>query len=160
MKKYLFVLAILLLLFFSSGQSYEQQTIVPTLKQWLPNKPLEGLLSHLQIPYWGRIVSVEERGYYYFVEFLVRKAAHFFTFGLLAISVYFALPSSRFRTLFALLGTVFIAIADEFHQSLTGGRTASGYDVLLDAAGAFTCLLVFRLSQVVRFFIRPPKKPR
>ncbi|GKV57376.1 hypothetical protein NCCP2222_33230 [Sporosarcina sp. NCCP-2222] len=117
-------------------------------------------MSHLQIPYWGRIVSIEERGYYYFVEFLVRKAAHFFTFGLLAIGVYFALPSSRFRTLFALLATAFIAIADEFHQSLTGGRTASGYDVLLDTAGAVTCLVLLHFVLVVQSSIQKQRKPR
>ncbi|QTD40820.1 VanZ family protein [Sporosarcina sp. Te-1] len=160
MRKYLFVLVILLLLFFSSGQTYEQQTIVPTLKQWLPNKPLEGILSLLQIPYWGITVSVEERGYYYFVEFLLRKAAHFFTFGLLAVSVYYVLPASRFRIFFALLGTTIFAIVDEYHQSLTGGRTASVYDVLLDTAGAFTCLMILRLAQFVRSIMCKQRKPR
>ncbi|MBB4827050.1 hypothetical protein HNO89_004341 [Sporosarcina luteola] len=150
MRKYLFVLAILALLFISSGQTYEQQSLIPTLERWLPNKPLEGALSTLQIPYWGRIVSVEERGYYYFVEFLLRKAAHFFTFGLLAISLYWVLPASRFRTLLALFGIVILAIGDEFHQSLTGGRTASSYDVLLDTAGAFTFLMLLKLIQLTR----------
>ena len=160
MRKYLFVLAILLLLFFSSGQTYEQQTMVPSLKEWLPNKPLEGVLSMLQIPYWGITVSVEERGYYYFVEFLLRKAAHFFTFGLLAVSIYFVLPASRFRIFFALLGTAVIAIGDEYHQSLTGGRTASWYDVLLDTAGAFFCLMILKLVQFPRTIMRKQRKFR
>ncbi|MGG0670228.1 VanZ family protein [Lederbergia citrisecunda] len=53
----------------------------------------------------------------------MRKAAHFFMFGLLAIG-------------------------DEFHQSLTDGRTQSSQDVLLDMAGACTFLIGYRFIQI------------
>lgn len=148
MRKFLFLLIIIGVLFFSSGQTYEQQSIIPNLEEWLPSKPLEEQLSKLQIPYWGKIISVEERGYYPFVEFLLRKAAHFFIFGLLAIAVYIILPKIRYRTLIALFITLALAIGDEYHQSLTGGRTPSSKDVLLDMSGAFTFLLIFRLIQL------------
>ena len=50
----LFVLLIVLtMLFMSSGQTYEQQSLVPELEKWLPGKPLESLLATLEIPYWG-----------------------------------------------------------------------------------------------------------
>lgn len=148
MRKLLFLLVIVGVLFFSSGQTYEQQSIIPTLEEWLPGKPLESHLVKLQIPYWGKSISVEERGYYAFVEFLIRKAAHVFIFGLLAIAVHSILPKIRFRSVVALLITLTLAIGDEYHQSLTGGRTASSRDVLLDMAGAITFLLTLRLIQL------------
>ncbi|MEZ7172819.1 VanZ family protein [Sporosarcina sp. OR05] len=150
MKKILFLLAIVGVLFISSGQTYEQQSLVPSLHKWLPGKPFEGLLSTLQIPYWGKIISVEERGYYYFVEFLLRKSAHFFIFGLLAIAVYSVLPKMRLRSVFALGITFLLAIADEYHQSLTGGRTPTINDVYLDMSGAITFIVFLHIIQLTR----------
>ncbi|MCG7343979.1 VanZ family protein [Sporosarcina sp. ACRSL] len=160
MRKILLLLVIVGVLFFSSGQTYEQQSIIPTLEEWFPGKPLENQLAKLQIPYWGKIISVEERGYYAFIEFLIRKAAHFFIFGLLAIAVYSILPKIHYRTIVALLITLLLAIGDEYHQSLTGGRTATREDVFLDMWGAFTFLLVFRLIKIALDRRRQNKKPR
>lgn len=155
MKKILILSILLGILFISSGQTYEQQSIVPNLEKWLPGKPFESLLSKLEIPYWGIQVSVEERGYYYFLEFLIRKSAHFFIFGFVAIAVYFVLPKWNYRALLAALITFCLAILDEYHQSLTGGRTPSAQDVLLDTAGAVTALLFIQTSM---FFRRKTKK--
>lgn len=91
MKKYIPLALLVAIIFISSSQSYEQQSIVPTLQQLLPNQPLYGFLSQFKIPYWGITVSVEERGYYYFLEFLIRKAAHLLSFGAIAIALYIAL---------------------------------------------------------------------
>ena len=116
MKKYFWFLLILITLFVSSGQTYEQQTLIPTLKQWLPGEPFKNILAHLKIPYWGIIVSVEERGYYNFIEFLIRKGAHIVTFGALAIAAF--IMTRRYLVSFLL--SIGIAMIDEFHQSLTG----------------------------------------
>lgn len=142
MIKKLALLLLLVVLFTSSGQTYEQQSLIPFLEKWLPGKPLESLLSKLQIPYWGITVSIEERGYYYFIEFLLRKSAHFFIFGFLALAIYSVLPKHTFRIYTAAIITLFIAFGDEFHQSLTGGRTPSFQDVILDTAGAVTALIL------------------
>lgn len=150
MKKIMTLSILLIILFISSGQTYEQQSIVPNLEKWLPGKPLESLLSKLEIPYWGIQVSIQERGYYYFLEFLIRKSAHFFIFGLVAIAVYFVLPKRSYRTIIATFITILIAILDECHQSLTGGRTPSVQDVLLDTAGAVTALLFMRTVILIR----------
>lgn len=139
MKRLLILLTLLILLFISSGQTYDQQSIIPLLQKWFPTKPFESTLSLFKIPYWGIIVSVEERGYYYFVEFLLRKATHFFTFGLIALVAYSVLPKKSSRFTIATLLTLLIAIGDEYHQSLTG-RTAAVEDVVLDMAGAITAL--------------------
>ncbi len=149
MKKILLLLFILIVLFNSSGQSYEQQSLIPTLQNMLPGKPFESLLSIFKIPYWGITVSVEERGYYYFVEFLLRKGAHFFIFGFLALAVFWVIPKRLPRYRLAASITFLLAAADEFHQSLTGGRTASFQDVVLDTAGAIFALCLLKIILVV-----------
>ncbi|EMR07924.1 putative integral membrane protein [Bhargavaea cecembensis DSE10] len=145
MKKYLFLLLIIALLFFSSGQTYEQQSLIPKLKEWLPGQPLEGVLSTLQVPYWGRTISVESKGYYHFIEFLIRKGAHIVSFGVLAAAIFAVLPKIRFRYLAAFGLTVIAAFMDEYHQSLTGGRTPYLGDVALDAFGAALFLSLIAL---------------
>lgn len=150
MKKYIFLLIILALLFVSSGQTYEQQSLIPTLQKYLPGKPLEGTLSRLEIPYWGRTVTVESRGYYHFVEFLIRKGAHLASFGLLAAAIFFVLPKFRLRYVAAFALTVLAASLDEFHQMLTGGRTPYVGDVILDGTGALIALLLIALVRTLR----------
>lgn len=160
MRKIVILLILLAALFISSSQSYEQQSIIPMLQKWLPNKPLEGALSILSIPYWGITVSVEERGYYYFVEFLLRKSAHFFIFALIAAFVYSILPKKSSRFIIATLIALLIAIGDEYHQSLTGGRTPSTQDILLDMSGAITALILIRILSSLKNKKRKRKKSR
>lgn len=143
MKKLLIFLILFAILFISSGQTYEEQTLLPALEKYLPFKPFESLLSFIHIPYWGTIVSIEERGYYAFIEFLLRKAAHFFIFGAIALAIINLLPKIGARLAFAI--TVAIALFDEYHQSLTGGRTPTAEDVLLDAFGAAVALGIWKL---------------
>ena len=112
--------------------------------------PFESLLATLKIPYWGIQVSIEERGYYEFVEFLIRKGTHFFTFGLIAIVMYAVSPKWRFRKVIAAFLTLLVAITDEVHQSLTAGRTASSQDVMLDMTGAITVLILLHFFTIVK----------
>lgn len=160
MRKIFFLLLLLAALFISSGQTYEQQSIIPILQKWLPDKPFEGILSLLSIPYWGINVSVEERGYYYFVEFLLRKSAHFLIFALIAAFIYSVLPKKSSRFMIAALITLLIAIGDEYHQSLTGGRTPSFQDILLDMSGAITALILIRILSLFKNKKRRRKKRR
>ncbi|MDN4608017.1 VanZ family protein [Sporosarcina highlanderae] len=153
MKKIVAFLIIVGILFISSGQTYEQQSLIPTLKTWLPNQPMYSLLDKLQIPYWGRIISIEERGYYHFVEFLLRKSAHFLIFGCLSIVIYWML-SKRVRRMprffLSLIFTAIVAALDEYHQSLTGGRTPTMQDVFLDVSGAFTFLILAQIIMMIK----------
>lgn len=145
MKKYIPIILLIVIIFLSSSQSYEQQSIIPTLQQLLPNQPFYNFLSIFQIPYWGIIVSVEERGYYYFIEFLIRKAAHFFSFGAIAVALYIALYPRKWRFIYALVITFLLACADELHQYFTVGRTATMMDVALDTVGGLFLLSIFVL---------------
>lgn len=156
MKKLIFLVILLSILFISSGQTAEQQSLIPTLEKWLPGEPFESSLSKLHVPYWGTLVSIDERGYYPFVEFLIRKSAHFLIFGLIASTVFLILPKHLFRILTATWLTLLVAVGDEYHQSLTGGRTPSLQDVLLDMSGAITFLVIQRLFLTMK----RPKKAR
>ncbi|KPN96449.1 VanZ family protein [Lysinibacillus sp. ZYM-1] len=136
MKKWIIFIACLVVLVISSSMTYEQQSILPELKDLLANKPFEQQLSVLKIPYWNTVVSIEERGYFPFVEFLIRKLIHFIGFGCIALGLYFAWGKRRFAGSVAIGGTAIIAMLDEFRQSFTPGRTMSGQDVLVDTVGA------------------------
>lgn len=152
MKKGLALVIVGLLIVFSmSNMSYEQQTIVPTLKDILKDKPFEAPLSQLEIPYWGTIISVESRGYFYFVEFLIRKATHFFGYGILAIIFYLFYTKLNWRlpTVLAFFTVVIIASLDEFRQSMIPGRSGVFDDVILDACGALTFLIFINLLKSI-----------
>src|SRR5690606_3294697 len=139
MKRYiLLILAILITLFFVSSMSYQQQTIVPTLQQLLADKPFENLLSKIEVTYWGQTISVETRGYYHFVEFLIRKGTHFVGFGIIGIIIYLFYRKLRFKyaALMAVITIFVIAGLDELRQTFVPGRTGIFNDVLLDTAGA------------------------
>jgi VanZ family protein len=77
------------------------------------------------------------------IHFLVRKSAHFCSYGLLGAFSFFSwratLPAPRRWTfLWAALGllTAFAGGSlDEFHQSFVPSRTSSFHDVLIDTAG-------------------------
>jgi VanZ family protein len=81
------------------------------------------------------------------VHFLVRKAAHFAEYALLALLAARAFRTSsiaRLRRLwwpaaFALVACV--SLADEYHQSLQPSRTGTIYDSLLDMAGGAAALV-------------------
>jgi VanZ family protein len=78
------------------------------------------------------------------IHFLVRKGAHFGSYGLLSVFAFYswrstlpARPRWTFRwSGLALALTLLAASLDEFHQSFVPSRTASPRDVLLDMMGA------------------------
>jgi VanZ family protein len=84
------------------------------------------------------------------IHFLIRKAAHFCSYGLLSALAFFSwratLPTMRrwsFRwAALALLTALIAGSLDEFHQSFVPSRTSSFHDVLIDTAGA----LFFQLA--------------
>jgi VanZ family protein len=78
------------------------------------------------------------------LHFLVRKAAHFSTYGTLSIFAFFSwratLPARQSWALRWSALAVCVALVagslDEFHQVFVPSRTASPRDVLLDVTGA------------------------
>jgi VanZ family protein len=91
------------------------------------------------------------------IHFLIRKSAHFVSYGLLSFFAFFSwrttLPDVRPWLMrwggLALLITLAAGSSDEIHQRFVASRTSSPWDVLLDMSGAicFQVLLaaVFKL---------------
>lgn len=155
-QKYIGILffAMLLIIFVSSSMTYKQQTIVPELhNKLLDSKPFYNLLNKIHINYDGVDESIHNIGYFKFVEFLLRKAAHFFSYLIIGGSFYlfsFNMVRNKLYLFFTSWFTVTgLAAFDEFHQQLTGGRTPLVIDVMLDSCGAFVGIgLVFLIMMI------------
>jgi VanZ family protein len=86
-----------------------------------------------------------------FAHFLVRKAAHFTEYAVLALLAARAFSTSSVRVLgrrwflISLALIVLYALSDEYHQSFVASRTASIYDSLIDMSGGLTALLLYAL---------------
>jgi VanZ family protein len=88
------------------------------------------------------------------INFLVRKAAHFTEYAVLAWLLFRAFRADslvRWRVrwlMYSLLICVCWALADELHQSFTRTRGGSVYDSLLDVSGAVVMLALISLNAV------------
>lgn len=153
MKKYGYFVgafAIMGILFYSSAQPYGNQSLVPKIEQFLPNEPFKDFLSMIHFNYAGQEVSVAASGYAKFIEFFIRKGAHFGTYFLMASFWYLGFrglkPSIKRKAAFIAWGlSAGYAMLDEFHQSFTADRTPLFQDVLLDSIGALTGILFVML---------------
>lgn len=145
-------------LFYSSSQTYEQQSQVGLLDKLLGNQPFKEQLKGISFSYAGSDISIQANGYAKFVEFFIRKGAHFGTYFLLGASWFIGL-NMKIKQPF-LIGIVAWLTAtgyaglDEYHQMLTGGRTPLFQDVMLDSIGALTavilCLLVISIKKFTK----------
>jgi VanZ family protein len=85
------------------------------------------------------------------IHFLMRKAAHFTEYAILALLARRAFVTSANALIrrrwfeLGLLLVAFYALLDEFHQSFVPSRTASIYDSAIDVAGGLSVLLIFKL---------------
>jgi VanZ family protein len=83
-------------------------------------------------------------------DFSIKKTAHFFEYGLLALAFYRALKGSWHIYLPDIaqkawaLATLY-AVTDEFHQWFVPTRTATPRDVVIDSIGAAVILTAFYL---------------
>lgn len=85
---------------------------------------------------------------------VVRKLAHLVGYGILGALNVRALRGGRtgWRLRWALTAVAMaagIAIVDEYHQTLLSSRTGSGWDVLIDVAGASLAQFLMRLRYSV-----------
>ncbi len=78
----------------------------------------------------------------------IRKFAHFFEYAVLAFWGWLAFNFSsigflqKYWYIFSFAFVVFVALLDETNQSFNVNRTGSLYDVLLDAGGGLTMILL------------------
>lgn len=150
-------LLIVIILFISSSMPYEEQSLKPGLSRFF-NLDFVEYFRFVSFDYHGE-VSVQALGASGFVEFFIRKAAHLSIFIVLG----FALIDLTFRLLrpyvlaglFAYTLAITLAVFDEFHQIVTGGRTGLVQDVLLDGTGALIGILLYRLIRRKRLAEQP-----
>ena len=106
-------------------------------------------MSKISFDYAGSTVSIAHSGYFHFVEFFIRKAAHFTTYFFLGGSLFLGLSAKLNLAWLCAPVSVFAAVgyaaSDEFHQMLTGGRTPLFQDVMLDGAGALCAVVIVLL---------------
>lgn len=106
-----------------------------------------GKLLAKWLPHAG---SAQIRGY----VMLVRKAGHFFAYGLLAFLVYrAAMKTKRLQRLALPVAAVFailVAIGDESYQRFLAHRTGAWMDVLIDGAGIMLTVISIRLHTKYR----------
>ncbi len=136
---------IVIILFISSSMPYEEQSLKPGLSRYL-NLDFVEQLRFISFDYHGE-VSVAALGASGFVEFFIRKAAHvsiFIVLGIALIDLTIRLLRPYLLAgLFAYTVAITIAVFDEFHQILTGGRTGLIQDVLLDGTGALIGIVLY-----------------
>lgn len=144
-------LAVMIILFYSSSMTYQEQSQVSTIQQFLTTQPFKTQLSQIAFQYGDSEVSIQAQGYSKFIEFFIRKGAHFFTYFVLGGSLYLGLypnlknSAKGLSLIFATLAATGYAATDEFHQMLTGGRTPLFQDVMLDAVGALTATVILTI---------------
>lgn len=139
-------LLVMVVLFFSSSQTYEQQSQISFLSRILAGQPFAESLSGIQFNYAGSPVSMETKGYFGFVEFFIRKGAHFLTYFVLGgagfLGLQYRINQVALTGLVSWLAATGYAALDEYHQMITGGRSPLFQDVMLDSIGAGTAIVL------------------
>ena len=96
------------------------------------------LIGHISKTVTGHnIVNTLSTEAFSFIEFIIRKCAHFILsiLTMLLMFTYETYPL-RFKCFISLLVSFLYACSDELHQFFVGGRSASFRDVLIDSTGA------------------------
>lgn len=163
MKKYwqlvfiILMIGVLVGLFVSSSMTYHQQEMKPGfIHKYFPF--MEAWVGHWNIYYGGRWHNAQmDNGVAGMTQFVMRKMVHFgsfFLLGLFSSLGLYKLFRSWGGPLLIWLGTIFVAFCDEFHQMLTGDRTPSIHDVMLDSSGALLAILICMVAYVVICWIK------
>ncbi|MGZ7445240.1 VanZ family protein [Paenibacillus sp. TH7-28] len=131
-------LVLMAIIFGFSSQSYEEQDLRPDIEKAISDRSIAERFSGIAFHYAGHEISIGSLGAAGFIEFFIRKSAHFSCYGLLGLLLMYALKSGGRprRLLITVLISFLYACSDELHQMLTPGRTALFQDVLIDTAGA------------------------
>ena len=128
------------LLYWSSSMTYETQSLTSPLESILASKPFEAFLGKFQFTYGGSVVSIHNLGYFSYIEFFIRKGAHFFSYFMIGFFWVLGLKKRIREEWLILLLSVLLCMGyasfDELRQSFNPGRTALMADVILDTAGA------------------------
>ncbi|WP_186320424.1 VanZ family protein [Fictibacillus phosphorivorans] len=134
------------IIFYASSQPYEKQDLRPTLSSNLNLNTVENLFSSISFHYAGDEISIEALGAAHFLEFFIRKAAHFFTYFVLGFLIYRALDryllNNRLTFMTSWILTILYAISDEVHQGYTPNRSPHMEDVMIDTIGGLIGIMI------------------
>lgn len=139
------LLALLWTLFILSlgAQPGSEQDVTPILTKIIAEDVLRELLPQWEFWYGNSLINTAEP--YDFIQFLLRKGAHFVFYGILALIIveqqlhYRLDPARAFFLAFLFLGL--LAGADELLQSFNPGRSGMFLDVILDMCGSSLALI-------------------
>lgn len=130
---------------YMSTRSYQQQSIRPMLTSISHHLQINFTLPNINIHYANQIYSLQNNPYG-FVEFVFRKCAHVFVYGILTLLGHLLFRKVWRGSLLSYilpLGLILIiASVDETIQKYSENRTSSPYDVLLDFSGGCLALLI------------------
>ncbi|WP_420832611.1 VanZ family protein [Weissella diestrammenae] len=142
----------MVILFISSSQTYEQQNQQSFLHAVLKAQPGKHFLTHFRLNYAGQMHDAS-RDYFHYVEFLIRKSAHFLSYFIMGLGLFNGLKRRLNHWLLASVICYFVATGyaalDEYHQMQTGGRTPLFQDVMLDSYGALTAIITVTVWQTI-----------
>ena len=146
----------MLILFITSSQTFEQQDQTTRISKILGSEPFLEQLKGLRFNYGGSEVSIAASGYTGVIQFFIRKVAHFSAYFIIGGGLYLGLVP-RIKQLFltaslSWLAATGYAALDEYHQLLTGGRSALFEDIVLDSAGAGTAILICLTFALISYF--------
>ncbi|MDI4650338.1 VanZ family protein [Cohnella hashimotonis] len=152
----------LLLIFDFSSQTYSQQSIIPFMREHIPEHRLQQIVPDVTIQYNHSVIHAKADPYR-FVEFLFRKSAHLFMYFMLGLLAHLLLVpwirSLALRVTGALVVVALFASLDEWNQSFTGGRTPTPLDVMVDISGAVIGQIVlFVIIMIYRRMKRPGRR--
>lgn len=154
-------LLIMVMLFILSSMTYKQQKFSPdSIRQkfgWI-----EAIIKNWNICYGGVWHNrISDNGLANFTQFFVRKLAHFGSYFLLGLFLFYGLRRifvlKWTAPIFVWTTTITYAVSDEFHQFLTGDRTPSVHDVVLDGSGSLLAIILLVIYFMIRKYLRKNK---
>lgn len=139
----------MLLLYQSSSMTYEEQSMTSAMEVLLEKQPLDDFLTNIEFVYGGQEISIQKIGYFSFIEFFIRKGAHFGSYFIIGFFWFLGLRKRINEEWLTILVSILLAIGyasfDELRQSFNPGRTALMADVYLDTAGALVGILLAKI---------------
>ena len=131
-----------ILIFGLALQPFEAQDLRPIMEYIISENELRELLSRMEFLYAGDWLTREP---YILIQFIIRKAAHLFFYGVLAFLVVYQQLLVHENAVMAfgraLIIVVLVASADEGIQYLHEDRTGLVEDVVLNISGSVFALL-------------------
>lgn len=146
-KIYLVIAGLMLLaLFISSSMTYHEQEMKPGFIH-THLRFVEELVGNWNIYYGGHWHNAHnDGGVASMAQFVIRKAAHFGSYFILGMFSYLGLKRifrlNWMAPIMSWLSVIGLAAFDEYHQYLTGDRTPSIFDVMLDGSGALLAIVL------------------